>query len=142
MNHYVVVDASVWVARLVAQDAFHDNSRQWLDAQRSQGMQFVAPTFLLVEVAAAISRRTGDSRLALDAAEALENLPDLRLVEMDPNVVQTAVRAGAELGVRAADALYIAIARQLALPLVTLDNNQRQRASRKLDTWEVVETNP
>ena len=141
MSNYIVVDASLWVARLIAQDAFHDLSRRWLDAQRSQGVQFVAPTLLLVEVAAAISRRTGDSGQAQLAAEALENLPDLRLVEMDQSVVQTAVRAGADLGVRGADALYIAIAQELTLPLATLDADQSERGSRVVEIWKVTETN-
>ena len=141
MSKYIVVDASLWVARLIAQDAFHDLSRQWLDAQRDQGVQFVAPTLLLVEVAAAISRRTGDSELAKKATEALENLPDLRLVEMDQSVVQTAVRAGADLGVRGADALYIAIAQQLTLPMATLDTDQSERGSQVVEIWKVTETN-
>ncbi len=140
MSNYLVVDASVWVARLIAQDAFHDLSRHWLDAQRDQGVQFVAPTLLLVEVAAAISRRTGDSELAKKATEALENLPDLRLVEMDQSVVQTAVRAGADLGVRGADALYIAISQQLTLPLATLDTDQSERGSQVVEIWTVTDT--
>jgi len=119
MSKYLVVDASVWVARLIAQDAFHDLSRRWLNVQREHGVQFVAPTLLLVEVAAAISRRTGDRELAKQAVEALEALADLRLVEMDQSVVQSAVNAGADLGVRGADAFYIAIAQQLFLPLAT-----------------------
>jgi predicted nucleic acid-binding protein len=139
MSNYLVVDASVWVARLIAQDAFYDLSRRWLDVQRAEGVQFVSPTLLLVEVAAAISRRTGDSELAQKATEALENLPDLRLVEMDQSVVQTAVCAGADLGVRGADALYIAIAQQLTLPLATLDTDQSERASRVVETWVISE---
>ena len=140
MSNYFVVDASVWVARLIDQDVFHDFSRKWLDTQRAQGVQFVAPTLLLVEVAAAISRRTGNSKLAQKAVEALENLPDLRLVEMDHSVVQTAVRVGSDLGVRGADAIYIAIAQQLSLPLVTLDQDQSVRAARVVETLVIDET--
>ncbi|MBC8508809.1 MAG: type II toxin-antitoxin system VapC family toxin [Chloroflexi bacterium] len=137
MSQYVVVDASVWVSRLIEEDVFHNLCRGWLDGQRLQGVQFVAPALLLVEVAAAISRRTGDTDLARRAADALKRLPDLRLVEMGNDVVQTAVVAGAELGVRGADAFYIAIAQQLGLPLATLASDQRHRAGRVVETWEV-----
>ena len=137
MSQYVVVDASVWVSRLIEEDVFHNLCRQWLHGQQSRGNQFVAPALLLVEVAAAISRRTGDTDLARRAADALKRLPDLRLVEMGNDVVQTAVVAGAELGVRGADAFYIAIAQQLGLPLATLDSDQRHRAGRVVETWEV-----
>jgi len=137
MSEYVVVDASLWVSRLVAEDVFHNLSRQWLNEQRKRGVQFVAPTLLLVEVAAAISRRTGDTHLAQRAADALKMLPDLRLVEMGNDVVQAAVFVGANLGVRGADAFYIALAKQLQLPLATLDHDQRQRASQIVETWHI-----
>lgn len=139
MSDYVVVDASVWVARLIDQDTFHSISRQWLDEQRSNGVRFLAPTLLLVEVAAAISRRTGDSHLAERSVGALDNLPDLRLVDMDRNVLQVAVHVGADLGVRGADAFYIAIAQPLSLPLATLDFDQRERASKIISIWEIQE---
>ena len=52
MSNFVVVDASVWVARLIEQDVFHNLSRRWLDEQRSRRVEFVSPALLLVEVAA------------------------------------------------------------------------------------------
>ena len=92
---------------------------------------------MLVEIAAAISRRTGDKQLAQRAVGALEDLPDLQLVDMDPRVVQTAIEVGANFGVRAADAFYIAIAQQLNLPLATLDIDQRERASNTVSILEI-----
>ena len=138
MNDYVVVDASVWIARLIEQDVFHSISRQWLDEQRTNCVRFLAPTLLLVEVAAAISLRTGDSGLAQRSVDALENLPDLRLVDMDRSVVQIAIRVEVDLGVRGADAFYIAIAQQLHLPLATLDLDQHTRASQVIETWKIA----
>jgi predicted nucleic acid-binding protein len=139
MSDYIVVDASIWVARLVEGDAFHAASRTWLEAQRAKGMRFLAPTLLLVEVAAAITRRIGDSELAQRAVTALKNLPDLRLVDMDRTVVRAAIEAAANLGVRGADAFYIAVAGGLNIPLATLDADQRQRASSVVETWNVAE---
>lgn len=138
MTDYVVVDASVWFARLIGKDTFHNISRQWFSTHQAEGVYFISPTLLLVEVAAAISRRTGDSQLARRAVETLEGLPDLRLVEMDRSVVQMASKVGADLGVRGADAFYIAIAQQLRLPLATLDNDQKERASRIVSILEVA----
>ena len=34
MSGYLVVDASVWVARLVPQDVFHQLSRTWMEARK------------------------------------------------------------------------------------------------------------
>jgi len=134
VNEYIVVDASIWVARLIEKDASHPLCRTWLDDRRAAGTRFLAPALLLVEVAAAISRRTGEPELARRAVDALRSLPDLRLVEMDQEVVATATSIAIDLGVRGADAFYIAIAQRLALPLATLDVDQRRRAERVVTT--------
>lgn len=128
MSDAIVVDASLWVARLVQGDAFYAVSVGWFARQRATGSLFVAPALLLVEVAAAISRRTGDGELAQRAVDALQALPDLRLVHMDQDVVRAATDVAARLGVRGADAFYIAVAQRLRVPLVTLDKDQAQRA--------------
>lgn len=130
MNGYVVVDASLWVARLVAHDAFHETSRSWLEAQRAAGTTFLAPSLLIVEVGGVISRRSGEPSLARRAVQALQALPDLRLVQMDAELVQATSGLAANLGLRGADAFYVAVAARLQVPLATLDSDQRARAGR------------
>jgi predicted nucleic acid-binding protein len=130
--NFAVVDASLWVARFVPQDAFHHSVRTWMDARRAEGTELLAPSLLLAEVAGALSRRTGDVSLAQRAADKLESLPGLRLVEMDRALLQEAARLAAELGLRGADAVYVAVASHLNIPLVTLDSDQRQRAEKRV----------
>ncbi len=125
----VVVDASLWVARLVPQDVFYESVKTWMAAQRADGVQFVAPGLLLAEVAGAVSRRTGDSKLAQQAVKTLSNLPDLRLVEMERSLAVKAADLAARLGLRGADAFYVAVADGLKLPLITFDDDQRTRAA-------------
>jgi len=72
-----VVDASVWVSRLVSLDIHHTLSRQWLEEQIAGGGQLVSPVLLLSEVAGAISRRTGEPVLAWQAVESLLRLPGI-----------------------------------------------------------------
>ena len=129
MNGYIVVDASVWVARLVAGDVFHQTSLRWLDEQRQGGRRFLSPGLLLAEVAGAISRRSADRDLARRAVAALRDLPSLRLVSMDDALVQHAAELAAEYGLRGTDAFYVAVAARLGAPLATLDEDQRQRAA-------------
>lgn len=125
---FVVVDASVWVARLVSQDEFHEPVKRWMEEKRAEGMQFISPTLLLAEVGGAIARRTGDPSLGKRALTHLEDLPGLRLVEMDHDLVHAAALLAAKLGLRGADSLYVATAHQLGLPLVTFDVDQHERA--------------
>jgi predicted nucleic acid-binding protein len=134
---FLVVDASLWVARLVPQDAFHERVRAWMDACLLEGTDFVAPALLLPETAGAISRCSGDAHLAAQAVEMLEHLPGLRLVEMDGALLKEAARLAAELGLRGADSVYVAVASRLHIALVTLDADQRSRAEGRIPCVEI-----
>ena len=127
---FVVVDASIWVSRLVPQDEFHLLCKSWLAQKRTAGTILVSPTLLLVEVAGAISHRTGDTTLAERAVQNLEHLTSLRLVEMGQTVIETAAALAAKLGMRGADAIYVAVAQHLNIGLATLDEDQRNKASK------------
>jgi len=129
---FIVLDASVWVSCLVSKDEFHAAVKSWMEEQREAGVKFISPALLLAEVGGAISRRTGDPVLAKKAITQLENLPGLRLVEMDNELVRQAAKLAAELGLRGADSLYVAVARRLDLPLVTFDVDQRERAGKRI----------
>jgi predicted nucleic acid-binding protein len=127
-----VVDASVWVSRLVPQDVHHAASRRWLEEFTGQGGGIVAPVLLLPEIAGAISRRTGAPELAHRAVQQLQRLPTLRLVAVDRRLGQDAGRLAADLGLRGADATYVAIAEQLKIPLFTWDREQSDKAGKRI----------
>lgn len=124
----VVVDASVWVASLVPQDVFYQASQRWLQQQRLLGAELISPALLLTEVAGVISRQTRDPHLAHEVVEILIELPGLTLVEMNYTLVQRATDLAARLGLRCADAFYVAVAAFLGLPLATFDHDQSSRA--------------
>lgn len=125
----MVVDASVVVSRLVPHDVHHEASRSWLTRHVAGGGLVIAPALLLPEVAGAVARRTGEPRLARRAVEAVLRLPALRLVSVDDALARTAARLAGQLRVQGADALYIAAAAALRLPLVTWDIEQRDHAA-------------
>ena len=124
----VVVDASVWVSRLVPDDLFHTASRRWLTQHNLDGGQLVAPALMPAEVVGAISRRTGNPALATRALNHLLQLPGLRLVALDRRLGKAAAQLAAEVGLRGADAVYAALAQHLSIPLVTWDEEIGQRA--------------
>ena len=124
-----VVDASVWVARLVPEDIHHVRSQTWLERFIADGGLVAGPMLLTAEVAGAISRRTGDPTLARTAVARLLRLPVLRLVAIDRRLGETATRLAADLGLRGADAVYVATALELQVPLLTLDQDQFSRAA-------------
>jgi predicted nucleic acid-binding protein len=134
---FVVVDASVWVSRLVESDEFHIFVKDWMNSQREQGTTFISPSLLLAEVGGVISRVTGKPELGLSAIQKIENLPDVRIVDMDKSLMDDASRIAAKYGVRGADSVYFAVASTLNIPLVTFDIDQRGKASKLVDVIEI-----
>lgn len=130
----VALDTSVWISRLLPQDINHAAARAWINNYLLQGGQLVAPVLLATEVAAAISRRTRNPARAHQAVTQLYNLPEMRLVPLTQGLVDEATDLSADLGLRGADAFFVAIARQLAIPLVTFDVEQLQKPSRIIST--------
>lgn len=129
----MVVDASVIVSRLVPHDAHHEVSRRWLARHAAEGGLLVTPALLLPEVAGAVARRTGSARLASRAVDAVLRVPGLRLVPVDDVLARTAATLAGQLRLRGADAVYVAVAAALRLPLVTWDAEQRDRARRLIE---------
>ena len=134
---FVVVDASVWVSRLVEGDEFHIPVKGWMNSQREQDATFVSPSLLLAEVGGVISRVTDKPELGLKAIQKIENLPDVRIVDMDKALMDDASRIAAKYGLRGADSVYVAVASTLKIPLVTFDVDQRERGSKLVDVIEI-----
>ena len=57
----------------------------------------------------------------------------VRLVAVDRQLADGAARLAARLRLRGADAVYVALAERLDLPLVTLDSQQLERGGSVID---------
>ena len=133
---FIVVDASIWVARLVSEDIFYEPVKEWMSTRLEEDDQFLAPSLLLAEIGGVISRRTTPS-LGLKAIEQVQSLPGLQLVEMENLLLQEAAQLAARLGLRGADSTYVALAARLDLPLMTLDIDQKERAAKRIKVLEI-----
>jgi predicted nucleic acid-binding protein len=125
----VVVDASVWVSRLVSVDVHHARTRRWLEGAVREGGLLVTPALALPELSGAIARRTRIAGLAEQAVRLVRGLPGLRLVALDGALAEHAAALAARLALRGADAVYVGLAWRLGLPLVSWDREQRARAA-------------
>jgi predicted nucleic acid-binding protein len=111
----------MWVSRILATDSNHTAARTWLNRHIVNGGSLVAPELLAVEVAAAVGRQTGQEALARQYAQRLYTLPVMNLIPVDSALLKQATDLAAIWRLRAADAIYAAVAEQLAIPLVTFD---------------------
>ena len=129
----VVLDASVWVSASISDDVHHQTTRAWLSRVSSTDT-LVTPALGLLETAGAVARRTGSSALAREIVTAIERLPNVVVVIPDAELWTLAVHAASGRALRGADALYVALAEALGMPLATWDDEQRTRAGRRIKT--------
>ena len=135
MDTAVVVDASVWVSWLITYDVNHDASLLWIERYITEGGFLVAPSLMLVEVAATISRQMGEITLAKETVKNLHTASEIRIVPLDDTLVWAAVEVAADLKLRTGDATYVAVAHQLNIPLVSWDKEQLQRSESLIPTY-------
>lgn len=128
------LDASVFLNAFNPYEAGHEESHRLLARLQDWAVPVVAPTLLLPEVAAAISRGREDADLAREFAATLSRLPHLVLVPLDMTLAQQAASVAAQHRLRGSDAVYAAVAVRFGSTLVTLDREQRDRLAGVLPT--------
>ncbi len=132
----IVTDASVMVSALHPTDVHHQQSRAWLRQHLRAGNTLIAPLLLLSEVSGAVTRRSGDFALGQQALNRQIAFRQLRLVPLDAHLGVLAAQLAVQLRLRGADAVYVALAAQLRIPLVTWDGEQRERGGQIIDARE------
>ncbi len=125
----VVVDASVWVSALLMGEANHPVSLGWLRRYAQLGGAVIAPHLLLAEVASGVSRSTRQSALAQQVVQHLNYNSGVELVPLDSALALDAADLAARLYIKGADSVYVALAKQKNIPLVSWDNEQLNRAT-------------
>ena len=134
-----VIDASVYVSRLRREEMLHAESARLFEAVAAQRVPVLCPEILLPEVAAALARGLDDTEFAYRAAAHLRTLPGHRFMAVNGALSGLAARLAAECRLRGCDAIYAALARQEGMPLITWDEQQRERAAPVVETLTPTE---
>jgi predicted nucleic acid-binding protein len=125
----IVVDASVWISSLVAEERDHLVSQNWLREWTIAGHTVLVPALVLPEVGGAVSRRTMTPMLGEITVNSLVTNPSVTIIDVDLGLAAEAARIAANLPLRGADAVYVALAKQLRVPLITWDREQLSRTA-------------
>jgi predicted nucleic acid-binding protein len=118
---------------LRTQDVNHAVSRDWIAQWTGTGHIIAAPTLFLVEVGGAVSRPLNSPALGRRAIADVLDDPTIRLLPVDQSLAEAAARYAADLLLRGADAVYVALAEHLGVPLITWDSEQLARAASVID---------
>jgi predicted nucleic acid-binding protein len=107
----------------------HAASLRLLTAIQERADPVVLPVLVIPEIAAAAARASDDSAGALEYADATAALPHVTLVTLTPATARQAAELAATYRLRAADAIYLAVAHRYGTTLVSRDREQRTRGS-------------
>lgn len=130
----VVVDTSVWISWLLPGDPNHIIALNWISSYAQGGGSLLSPTMLVIEISSGVSRATGQPVLARRAVSQVYSLPFIRIVPMDENLVRETTSVAADHKLRGADAVFVALAKIEAMPLVTFDEEQLSRPAGVITT--------
>ncbi|MBI4618633.1 MAG: type II toxin-antitoxin system VapC family toxin [Desulfobacterales bacterium] len=123
------IDSSVIVASLLEQEREHLNALSiWREVITGNAIA-IMPYTVLVEVVAAVRRRTGQKELAQKVKEELLSTDTVNFVIIDPESASDASDIAIELGVRGMDAVVIQTAKEHKTTLVSLDKEMTERSA-------------
>jgi predicted nucleic acid-binding protein len=117
----LTVDSSVIIASLLKKEPRHKEALEIWNAILSGRNVAVMPYSVLVEVVAAIKRRTGSESLAMEVKQELLNIEAISFVILDDKSAVEAADLAAKTGVRGMDALLIQVVKEFGTELISFD---------------------
>lgn len=134
----LTVDSSALVAAAIPAEPSHAASRRVFRSLVDGTHAAVLPFTVIVEVTAAIRRRTGSELAARRIERDLRALTTIQFVPVDDRRAMTAVRIASQIGLRGMDAIVVQVAQELGATLVTLDAEMAQRVAGVVDVRDVA----
>ncbi len=125
---YITLDSSVIVAALREQEEKHEECKRLLEKVKDGNFIALEPYIVLVEVVAAIKRRTGSTPLGERVKNDLQDIDTINFLDLDLVRADEAANIAKEIGVRGMDAIVIQIAKEFDSFLVSLDGEMVKRA--------------
>jgi len=137
MVAYLTLDSSVIVAALREQEEKHEVCKRLLERVKNGEFIALESYTVLVEVVAAIKRRTGSEHLAERVKSGLENIDSINFLDLISIRANDAADIAKETGVRGMDAIVIQVAKEFGSPLVSLDMEMTERSRFIVDIIDI-----
>ncbi len=133
----LTLDSSVIIAALRKQEPMHHQCRLLLQQVKEGKYMALESAIVLVEVTAAIRRRTGSRRLARQVRENLLQLDFLFFLELTESRMNSAARIGERVSLKGMDAIIAQVAEEEDSVLVTLDREFAEKVAEIVSVEEV-----
>lgn len=135
----IVVDTSVWVSTLIERDVHHTESSAWLDRCIVRNVKLHFPLLILPEIAGVLARSGMSPVETAGEISKIVNRATIDLHPLDFTNSLLAARLATATRLKGADAVFVALAAWLDLPLVSWDRQQRERGTEFCRTMTPVD---
>jgi predicted nucleic acid-binding protein len=122
------VDTSVFIAAVTAREPDHHGARTFLEACTRSAVLVNVPVIWLAEFGGGLSRTGRKPNQARRFVTRFRDLDNLDVAPITLELGEAAAGIALMQRIRGCDSIYIALARSLTVPLVTLDREQQTRA--------------
>lgn len=123
----LTLDANIIVSAVRETEVYHRESIEFLREIELREAAIYCPNLIVTECGSAIARRTGNRDLAERTVALIYMLPNLVLLPIDNSVSNRATEISISERLRAADAIYVAIAESSDSTLISWDAEILQR---------------
>ena len=129
----LILDSSVFVAALRKDEKSYPEALRLFQQIKDGKHIAIEPYSVLVEVVAAIRRRTNSNLLANRVKNDFLNIGSLVFVDIDSTIAENAADLAADIGVRGMDAIVIQVAREYNAPMVSMDMEMVEKAKQVVE---------
>jgi predicted nucleic acid-binding protein len=127
VTQLITLDSSVFIAALRKQEDQFSVCEGLLKAVNNRSYIAVEPYTVLVEIAAAIKRRTGSQELSEKSVKDIQLVSSIFFMDIDTNRALHAVEIAQRYAVRGMDAIIVQIASEFKATLVSLDKEMLEK---------------
>lgn len=126
--HKIILDASVMVAAVTMREIGHAPAKAFMEACTAHSLPILIPAIALAEFSGALSRTGRSVQKTRRFLAVYRSQADFAVAPVEVALGEDAAAIALLQHIKGCDAIYLAVARELGLPLVTLDREQRERA--------------
>lgn len=124
----VTVDSSVIISSLLPEEVRHQEAQELWNNVLTGNWFAIMPYSILVEVVAAVRRRTGSEDLAIKTKKQLLAIQGLTFVVLDDVSAKKAAKIAARTGLRGMDAIVVQVAIEYKAELLSFDKEMIEKA--------------
>ncbi len=125
----IIVDSNVFIASLIKNDKFHQNSLSIIERMENGELNFHVSMITPIEICCAIARRVGIKE-AKESQEIIQNWvkeKKINIHELNKKRMLEAQNRGINFKLKGMDAIIVQLAFELNFPLITFDNEIIER---------------